>query len=184
MEITIQYIISQVFTVISYIFLATTYYAKKRRNILILNCTVQCSFIFAYILLGAWSGLAMSVVALIRNIFFIIDENKNGQRDKMNKTDMIILIVIYIICSVSAIFTYEGVLSLFPVLSTIIYTFGVCQKDIKIYKLLGIPIELLWAVYNIYIKSLFGSVLELVMLGVCTTGYIIEIKKSKNEQLK
>lgn len=181
MNEAIQYIISQIFTIISYIFLATTYYVKSRRNVLILNCVVQCLFMVAYVLLGAWSGLAMSIVALIRNLFFIVDEKKNGQRDKINKKDIIILVVIYIICIVSAIFTYEGVLSLLPVLSTIIYTFGVCQKNIKIYKLLGIPIEILWVVYNIYIKSLFGTILETVMLGVCTIGYILEVKKNKKQ---
>ena len=179
MNEAIQYIISQIFTIISYMFLATTYYVKSRRNVLILNCIVQCTFMIAYILLGAWSGLAMSIVALLRNLFFMVDEKKNGQRDKINKTDIIILVAIYIICIISATITYEGVLSLLPVISTIIYTFGVYQKNIKTYKLLGIPIEILWVIYNIYIKSLFGIILEIVMLCVCTIGYILEVRKNK-----
>ena len=184
MEITTQYIISQVFTIISYIFLATTYYVKKRRNVLILNCVVQCSFVVAFVLLEAWSGLAMTVLALIRNLFFIVDENKNGKRENMNKTDIGVLVVMYVVSIVSAIFTYEGILSLLPVLATMMYTYAVCQKNIRTYKLLGIPIEILWVGYNFYIKSLFGSVLELVMLCVCTIGYIMEVKKTNSNKLE
>lgn len=181
MEITIQYIISQVFTIISYLFLASTYYVKKRKNVLILNCIVQSSFIIAFLLLRAWTGLAMTIIALIRNIIFLIDENKNEKREHMNKTDMIILGTLYIISIVSAVFTYEGFFSLLSVFATMLYTYAVCQKNIKIYKLLGIPTEILWISYNIYIKSIFGIILEVIMLGVCCIGYIMEARKKNNK---
>lgn len=177
MEITAQYIISQIFTVISYIFLATTYQAKSRKIVLTLNILSQIAFVVTYILLGAWSGLAMVIVALARNIFFILDEKKNGQRENINRTDMIILVIVYVISIVSAIYTYERFYSLLPVFATMLYTYAVCQKNIKTYKLLGIPTELLWTCYNIYIKSIFGILLEVVMLASCVTGYIREIKK-------
>ena len=60
-----------------------------------------------------------------------------------------------------------------------LYTYTVCQKNIKTYKLLGIPTEILWIGYNIYIKSFFGIILEVIMLGVCCTGYIKEINKER-----
>ena len=72
MEITIQYIISQIFTIISYIFLALTYQVKNRKTVITFNLLAQVSFIVAYILLGAWSGLAMVFVAIVRNVIFII----------------------------------------------------------------------------------------------------------------
>lgn len=152
MEVTIQYIISQVFTIISYIFLALTYHMKNRKTILILNILTQIAFTIAYVLLGAWSGLAMAIVAMARNVIFILDENKNEKREHMNKTDISILVILYIISMISAIFTYERFFSLLPVFATMIYTYAVCQKNIKLYKLLGIPIEILWTCYNIYIK--------------------------------
>ena len=36
----------------------------------------------SYVFLSAYSGLAMVVVAIIRNIIFIIDEKKNGKSNK------------------------------------------------------------------------------------------------------
>ena len=131
MEITIQYMISQIFTIISYLLLAATYHRKDRKSILVLNCLGQVSFVIAYVALGAWTGLAMTIVAILRNVIFIIDENKNGQRNDMNKIDIIVLVVMWIISIISVIFTYQGFFSLLPVLATMIYTYAVCQKNIK-----------------------------------------------------
>lgn len=177
------YIISQIFTIISYAFIASTYHSKKRKTIIILNILTQLSFLVAYSLLGAWSGFAMGIVAIIRNIIFIIDENKNGKREYMNKLDVIILIATSVISIISGIFTYNDIFSVLPVIATIIYTYTVCQKNIKTYKLLGIPIEVLWICYNFYIKSLFGIILEIIMLVICIWGYLVEMKEKKDESI-
>jgi len=173
---TTEYIISQIFTIISYIFLASTYHAKKRKNIIILNCLVQIAFAIAYILLKASTGLAMSIVALSRNIAMMINENQKGKMKKINVTILLPTVIASIVLSM---FTYEGFWSLLPVIATILYTYAICQTDIKKYKLLGIPIEIMWVCYNIYIKSIFGIILEIVTLISCIIGYILQKRTRK-----
>ncbi len=179
MELTISYILSQVFTIIMYVLLAITYYAKDRKKILILSFLSLVANGVAYFLLSAWSGLAMCIVALIRNIIFLLDERKNGKREQINKLDIVILIILYAIAIVSAVFTYDGPLSLLSVIATMLYTFSVWQKKTNIYKLLGIPIGILWILYNIYVMSIFGIILESVLLICSTTGYMLERRKQK-----
>ena len=179
MELTTEYILSQVFTIMMYISLAITYYLKDRKKILILNFLgLMCNSV-TYVLLGAWSGLAMTVVALIRNIIFIVDENKNGKRTTINRLDLIILTTLFSISVIFGILTYEGFFSLFSVFATMLYTYSVWQKNTKIYKLLGIPTGILWICYNIYIMSIFGIMLESVLLICSITGYVLERKKDK-----
>lgn len=67
MNITWTYIWSQIFTVIEYVLLGTTYFAKKRKLVVILDTFSMLAGIVAYILLGADLGLAMSVVILLAN---------------------------------------------------------------------------------------------------------------------
>ena len=179
MELTPTYIISQVFTVIMYILLGITFYVKERKVVLILNFIATISIAIAYILLGAWTGLAMCIVVIIRNTIFLLDEKKNGKRDRINKTDIIILIVLYTISIVSAVFSYDGIFSLLSVAATMLNTYSVWQKDIKIYKLLGMPTSMLWILYNTYIMSIFGIILESLLLICSTTGYILERRKNK-----
>ncbi len=87
----LTYILSQVFIIINYILLALTYYAKDRNKVLILSFSSIVATGMSYIFLNAWSGLAMCVIALIRNIIFLLDEKKNGKRDTIDKKDIFIL---------------------------------------------------------------------------------------------
>lgn len=182
MEISITYIISQIFTIIMYALLAISYYAKERKKVLILSFLSLIANGIAYILLNAYSGLAMCALALVRNIIFIVDENKNGKREKITKKDIAILIILYTIAIISAVFTYEGFLSLFSIFATMLYTYSVWQKKTRVYKFLGIPIGILWMLYNFYIKSIFGVILEAILFICSVTGYILEVRKSKKEK--
>lgn len=179
---TITYLLSQVFIIINYIFLIITYQSKSRRSILIFNFCSIISTGISYIFLSAYSGLAMSIVAIIRNIIFIIDEKKNGKSEKNTTKDYIILAILYIISIISAIITYNGILSMMSVVATMLYTYSVWQKNTKIYKILGIPVGIIWIIYNIYIFSVFGIILEVVLCGSSIIGYIKETKKCKESK--
>ena len=170
----ITYILSQIFIIISYILLAFTYQTKNRKNILIFNFGSLIMTGLSYIFLSAYSGLAMVGVAIIRNIIFIIDEKKNGKSNKNSTKDYVILAILYMISIAFAIITYNGILSMMSVAATMLYTFSVWQKNTKVYKLLGMPIEAIWIIYNVYIFSIFGIILESVLAVSTVVGYIRE----------
>lgn len=173
----VTYILSQIFILIYYAFLIITYQSKNRRNILIYNFCGMIATGLSFLCLSAYSGLAMTVVAILRNIIFMIDEKKNGKSDKNILKDYIILAVLYIISIVFAIFTYNGVLSMMSVLASMLYTYSVWQKSTKIYKLLGIPIGIISIVYNIYIFSIFGIIMEVILAISSIIGLLNENKK-------
>lgn len=178
---TVTYILSQVFIIINYIFLVMTYQSKSRKNILIYNFGALIATGISYIFLSAYSGLAMVIVAIIGNIIFIVDEKKNGKSSKNSTKDYIILVVLYVISIISAIFTYNGILSMMSVIATMLYTYSVWQKNTKVYKMLGIPVGIIWIIYNIYIFSIFGIILEAVLTISAIVGYIKESKKDTVE---
>ena len=177
MELTVTYILSQIFTILMYIFLGITYYVKDRKKLLIIHFIATIASAIAYTLLNAWTGLAMCGVVVIRNIIFLFDEKKNGKSDSIKKKDIVILIILYSISIIFAVFSYGGPLSLLSVLATMINTYAIWQKKINIYRLLGIVTGILWVFYNIYIMSIFGIILESILLICSTTGYILEIRK-------
>ena len=173
------YILSQVFTVIMYLLLGVTYFLKDRKKILIVGFVSLVANALEYIFLFAWTGVAMCAFALIRNIIFLIDEKKNGKCEKINKKDIIILIILYLIIILFSAFTYDGFLSLLSVFGTSLYTYSVWQKKTIIYKFCGIPVGILWILYNIYVMSLFGIILEGVLLIASICGFVIELKNKK-----
>ena len=68
MELTITYVLSQIFVIINATLLMATYQLKTRKSILIVSFMALIANGAAYVLLSAWSGLAMVFVAMMRNI--------------------------------------------------------------------------------------------------------------------
>ncbi len=177
MELTPTYITSQAFAVIMYILLAFTYYLKDRKKILVFNFLSILANSVEFILLGAYSGLAMNGVAILRDIIFIADKNN----DKTTVKDIGILLLLVAISILLSIITFDGIFSLFAMGATMIFTYSVWQKNTKVYKLLGPFVSLCWIVYKIHIKSLIGIILESVLLICTIIGYRLEVKKERNK---
>lgn len=163
MEMT--YIISQIFVIIQYIFIITTYQVKTKKQIILFNTLAAISAIISFLCLEAYSGCMMSLVSIFRNILFF----------KMKEKDKSKLIIVLILLFVLTTFTYNGLFSLMPSIGTLLYTLSVWQNDTKIYKKYGILIELSWFLYFIYIKSLFGIILEVISL----ISIMIGLKREK-----
>lgn len=179
MELTATYIFSQIFFMINYIVLMVTYQIKNRKAIVLLNLTGCLSMLVAYILLKAYAGLAMVFISIARNIIFMIDEKINGKNDVTTKKDYIIMFVLLTACVLCAIPTYESIWSLAAIIATMSYTISACQKNIKVYRWMGIISGLSWVIYNIYIQSIVGIVFELVLLIAVIVGLVRIYKKGK-----
>ena len=126
----------------------------------------------------------MGILAILRNINFLADEKKNGKKTVNTVNDLFKLGILYLISIIFAIFSYNGILSLLSVAATMLYTYSVWQTKTLIYKKCGIFVSILWIAYNIYIMSLFGIILESILLIFSTTGYILAQKKEKNVDAK
>ena len=93
MELTLSYVLSQVFIILNYIFLIITYQLKDRKQILLLNIASLSSAGLSYIFLSAYTGLAMVFVSILRNIILIINEKKNGISKTVTVNEILILFV-------------------------------------------------------------------------------------------
>lgn len=181
-----EYIISQIFVVLSYASLGTTYFLKNRKFILTFSLFAVICNGFGFFFLGAWSGLAMSAFAILRNIIFMI-QNKYFKTEKITWVDWLILGVLVIVSIISAVFTYDGFFSLLSIFATMTYTVSVWQKNTTVYKVLGIFASVLWIAYGIYIMSIFSIILESALLVAESVGTIKDYRakqKVKRETQK
>ncbi len=178
-NLNFTYVLSQIFTILMYILMGWTYLIKTKRKIVIVSMFSLIANFIAYILLGAWTGLAMCIVAMLRNLYILWDEQKHGKRKVNEKRDYVFLVLVYLGIILATIPTYEGFFSLLSVFATSIYTYSIWQKSTKIYKFCGIPVGILWIAYNAYVRSIFGVILEGILLIVSVFGYIRELKGNK-----
>ena len=171
------YILSQIFIILNYVFLVITYQLKDKKKILLVNSAAQTSAGLSFICLSAYTGLAMSIVSIIRNVIFAVNEKKNGVSKKTTTNEILMLFTISALIVILSVITFNGFLSLMSVFATLLATYALWQKDTKVFKILGIPTCLLWITYNIYIFSIFGIILETILLTSAIIGFIRERKR-------
>lgn len=177
-----EYILSQVFVVLCYLLLGSTYLIKNRSTILVVNmCSLVCNGV-SYFLLGAWAGVGVVCIAAVRNVIFIVQQRIKAL-DKYLIDDIIILIFLMIVSVVVGVLTFDTIWSLFSIFASVTYTISVWQRNIKIYKILGVITSVFGVVYFVFIHSLFGIILESCMCVTAAVGAIIYIRKNKKEHV-
>lgn len=174
---TTTYILSQIAVVLAYVFLALTYTTKKRKSVLFYNFAHLIFGSISFLLLSAFMGLVMNFVAMVRNIIFLVqDKDKNS---KYTYVDFIVLFSLIAIAIIFCFISYNGFLSLFSPLSTLLYTFAIWQRNIQTYKILGFFVSVFYLIYNISIGSLFGAICEGLLLIWIVVENILYFTKNK-----
>lgn len=180
MKITYIYIISQIITILYFAILSLSYLLKDRKKILLANFIAHIGQTTAMAMLNGYTGAAMSIIMMLRDLTLLIQESKKSKGKDINKKlDLVILIITVLLMVILTIFTYNGPLSLLSVVATLVTTFALWQKDVKTYKILGLIAGILWLAYNIFIMSIMGIILELILVICSIVGYIKDIKKEK-----
>ncbi|MBO5344976.1 MAG: YgjV family protein [Clostridia bacterium] len=176
-----DYILSQVFVVLCYIALACSCLVKTRKTILIFSMFALAFNGASYVLLKAWMGFGVVCIAVVRNIIFMIQE-KYDKDDSYAWWEYVVLVFLIAVSVAVGIIAYDGFFSLFSLLSSVIYTVSIWQKNVGVYKYLGVASSVASIIYFAFIRSLFGFILETVMLGFLIAGiikYRLENKKKK-----
>lgn len=177
MEITTQYILSQIVTIFVYIFLGSTYCIKNRKLILAFSFLSNFLNAIAFVLLGAYTSSIMCTISILRDVIFMIDQKINRKSNKITKKDILILAFLYGISIISIIVTFKGVLTLLYAVGSMLYTYSIWQKNNKVYRFLGIVVTVLVICDSIYIKSIFGIILQGVVLITSIIGYISAVRE-------
>lgn len=179
-----MYIISQIIETIALIVTLGSYHLKKKEKIFKGMCIANILEMLHYLLLGAWSGFAIKVIALIRNIF-IIEKEYNR---KLRKVFFLYLFIgIYIVIGV---LTFKNIFSLLPMAAAVIYMIVVWDGDELQVKKISFLCYFLWLAYNICILSVMGIVSNIVALISTYIAYknmkeyLIKQDNKTKEQLK
>lgn len=153
----VKYIISQLFVVMGMFCLVMSYLAKDKKKIMIFCVFSSLFYGSQYLVLGAISGFTMNIVSIIRNIWFYLNAKAN------KKNDINVFIILCAFSIIIGVFSFDGIFSILPVIITIIFTYSVWQDNNKVYRLLALPMSIMWIIYSIYCQSLFGIIAESIL---------------------
>lgn len=165
-------IVAQIIGFIAFFISLTAFHRKEKKNILGNMVIANLINLFHYLLLGALSGCITKLLAIVRDCFIIYKE-KNKKLSK--KIYLFIFIVLYILASV---FTYDGIVSILPLLAALIYIIFIWNGNELTIKRVGFYTYFLWLTYNIFVFSISGIISNVVSI-ISTFIAIINYKRVK-----
>lgn len=171
---TTNYILSQICVIVGIGLYALTYLLKTKKSVLIVGLIGVVLNTISFVLLGAYTGAVVNLVAILRSLWFFFEEKK-GKRTWVSLTVVLTLIVI------ATIFTYQNIIDLLPLVAGLTYAFACWQKNIPLYRWLGILVSSIYILYDIYFNSIFGVVSESIAIVCAVTGLILGMIKKKSD---
>ncbi len=134
------------------------------KKLLFFQTLAALSFAIHFSLLGAFTGAVMNILGASRNIIFANREKKWAN----NKLWMYFFILLY---TVLGIFTWKDYFSILPIIAMTLATVAFWIPNPKATRFIVLPSSPCWLIYNIFNKSIAGSLTEIFV----STSLIIAI---------
>lgn len=154
----------------------------------------ELMFVIHYILLGAWAGVAMDSIGVIRNIVF----TRNVKKNKSNKVWIAVFASLTIVLGVTTLITtwddlitgvswiikdslviqtvFAVACSLLSIVAKFLTTVGYAIKNPNTMRKLNFPSSACWFIYNFLYFSLSGVINEIFVM---TSIIIAQIRYNK-----
>ena len=152
---------------------------KTRRSILALGATSRLLYMVQYILLGAFDGALLDMVAFFISLLC-------GRTDKgfVKKHFVLTFAFSNVLIIGAGLLTYRNIFSLFPVLGVMFELLALWmkkEKHIRLLSFLGAPFWMAFNLKNGAYGSVVGNVIMLVSLTIAILRYDV-LKKEKKEK--
>lgn len=172
------FMFAQLFGLLGALSMLLSNWQKTRNKVLSLLILDSICYFMQYMLLGAFSGAFTNVIGLIRTIIF-----KYKDKYKLLQNN-IILIIILLVYALVGLLTYNGIISMLPVIAAIIYTLVLWQNNIKIIRI-GTSIMIFACfIYNITVKAYVGALIEGILLVSSILAIIkLDILNNKHKKI-
>ncbi len=138
---------------------------NKHKRILFFQILSGSLFTVHFTLLGAVLGGVLNFFGMLRSIVFYNKDKAWAQGKKW-------LFIFSTVFVATGIFFWEGIISIFPILSMVLSTICFWVTDPKKVRLLMLPASPLWMVYNAVKRSYGGFLTETFVLCSVIVGMI------------
>ena len=157
----ISQVIGFVGTIVSFII----FQQNKRSRIIGLQILSTSLFTVHYILLGAFTGAALNLIAVTRSIVFYNNDKKWAKSPAW--------LWFYIVVSVVAsVLTWENWYSILPAIALVLTTIANWMKSETKIRLISFPNSPCWLIYNAITGSVAGVVTECIVMTSLIIGII------------
>lgn len=173
------YIVSQILMLIGYVFIGLSYIEKKRSRLLVLLICSSIAMGIGFGFLSAWTGFGVCMVGIVRDSVNYLVDKKRTDPKKITGPDYFLLVLWLVAYVVIALLTETGIYTWFAMISMVIYAVSVWQRNVFIYRVLGIFVAIFWMLYCVYEQNLVGVIFETCLFIASIIGIFLYIKNNK-----
>ena len=141
------------------------YQQKTRVGLLVSKLVSDVIWFLQYALIGAWSGAAISIIAIIRELIFI-------NRKKKWAESPLWLLLFLVLSGVSGLVTWKNLYSIFPCIASALAVIGFWIGKPKLSRFLSYPISACMLTYAISNVAYMAIINELLSIGSSVVGNI------------
>lgn len=167
-----HYYIGQALGILAIIFGFISYQTKTKKQLIIAQSATALCFCLDYLLIGAYTGLAVNAVVVVRNILYYF-QNQKG------KTGWAIPAGFACLMGVMGALAWDGWFSLFSIAGLIINTLAMSSPDPQIVRKSILVSSPMVVVYNVFVLNIVGIVYESVVIVSSTIGLFRNGKQEK-----
>ena len=149
----LKFIIIQIIGLMAWVLIIFSYYRKNTNKILLFHMFASIFFAIHYFLLKAYGGFIICFFELIRDYLYY----------KSDKDHYIFLFTIFFYAA-AIIFTYDGIISVFPFFASFFDGFFL-TKERKIVIFGSIIIYILWFLYDFFVNSYSGMLFDIILVS-------------------
>ena len=172
-----ELIIAQIIGIIALLISSLAPQQKTKKKVLIFKLFSTILYALQYLTLSAYSATVTNVIGAIRDYIFY-------RYSKAKKDIPIFILYIYIIIVlIFGIFTFNGLISILPILLSILTTYSVWQNNLKKYRSITAIITILWIIYNLAVGAYASAIGSLVSFTSVIIAIIrLDIMKNKSRR--
>jgi len=154
-----MYILASVIGVLAIITWIISIQNKDKKGILIYQIVANVLYGSQYFLLGAYSASLMNLISCLRCLVFYFEDKKQGKISNFS------LILFTFIILLLGIITYNGLISILPIIAGLLYMYSIWQNNLTTTRYLFIINALIWLCYNFTIGAhvnIIGNIFEIL----------------------
>lgn len=142
---------------------------KNKKAVLLVQTIQIILFIIGNLLLGGITGAISNALGALRNILCYFDKLRFW----------IMTLITFLAVLLGICFNDLGVIGFLPIISVVIFTYGMNTKNIIYFKYLNIFSMLMWLIYDTYIMAYSAAIFD--FLTIMTNVIAIFTVNSKRE---
>ena len=159
-------IIAQVVGFVAMTILVASFQQKSRKGILMFQLVVEVFWVLHYGLLGAYTGMALNMLGVIRCYVYANRETKKWASSEA------IPFIFFALAIVTGVLSWKDASSLLPMAAVAITSFVLWSHKARIIRYFSYPGCICWLIFNVINGSYAGVMTELFNIGSITVGII------------